>query len=112
MTKEMLNPIMQDAMVMGQNSTTAPSSVATDSWNCSCGKSGITSKFCPECGSSKPVTVVGWNCSCGQTNITSKFCPDCGAKKPEIPTTWTCPNCGVGGITSKFCPDCGHKKDN
>jgi membrane protease subunit (stomatin/prohibitin family) len=112
MTKEMLNPIMQDAMVMGQNSTTTHSSVATDSWNCSCGKSGITSKFCPECGSSKPVTVVGWNCSCGQTNITSKFCPDCGAKKPEFPTTWTCPNCGVGGITSKFCPDCGHKKDN
>ena len=111
MTKEMLNPIMQDATAVGQNATAIPSSVAADTWNCTCGKNGITSKFCPECGTPKPVPVVGWNCACGQTNITSKFCPECGAKKPEASPSWTCPNCGVVGITSKFCPDCGHKKE-
>lgn len=112
MTKEMLDPIMQDVSTIGQNVAATPTLGIADTWDCSCGKAGITSKFCPECGSPKPLPIVGWNCSCGQTNITSKFCPECGAKKPEAPETWTCPNCGVAGITSKFCPDCGHKKEN
>lgn len=104
MTKDALNPIMN-------NSTSIGASVVpdlSDSWTCSCGKSGITSKFCPECGGKKPEPIVGWTCACGKTGITSKFCPECGAKKPE-PTTWTC-SCGKSGITSKFCPECGQKK--
>jgi len=52
----------------------------------------------------------GWNCSCGQSNITSKFCPDCGQPMPVKQVTWTCPNCGKSGIESRFCPDCGSKK--
>lgn len=56
-------------------------------------------------------TDNGWTCpACGKSGITSNFCPDCGVKKPEA-VTWTCPNCGKRGITSKFCPDCGSKKE-
>jgi len=52
-----------------------------------------------------------WRCSsCGKTGITSKFCPDCGKAKPETPSTWTCKKCGKTGITSRFCPDCGKER--
>ena len=27
--------------------------------------------------------VQGWTCSCGQSGITGNFCPNCGSKKPE-----------------------------
>ena len=55
---------------------------------------------------------MAWTCpGCGQTGITSKFCPNCGAKKPE-PDVWDCPDCGTAGITSKFCPNCGKKKED
>ncbi len=54
---------------------------------------------------------AAWTCPmCGKSGITSKFCPDCGVKKPETAATWTCPNCGKTGITSRFCPDCGTEK--
>ena len=111
MTKDMLNPILHDATAMGQGVATLSASAISDNWDCSCGKTGISSKFCPECGSPKPVPVVGWNCLCGQTNISSKFCPECGAKKPEEPSIWACPKCGMTGISSKFCPECGYKKE-
>lgn len=106
MTKDALNPIMQTgadiggAVIPPQNS----------GWTCSCGKTGITSKFCPECGNAKPEENSGWDCTCGMKNVTSKFCPNCGAKKPEQ-ATWDCV-CGKCGITSKFCPECGHKKED
>lgn len=51
--------------------------------------------------------VPSWSCSCGKGGITSKFCPDCGSKRPEMPAVWNCPNCGTAGISSKFCPECG-----
>ena len=54
--------------------------------------------------------ITAWACpSCGKIGITSKFCPDCGAKKPE--ETWTCPDCGTRDIRSKFCPECGRKRE-
>ena len=54
---------------------------------------------------------AGWNCpNCGNTGITSKFCPECGTRKPES-ETWDCPNCGTKGIKTKFCPECGTKRD-
>lgn len=105
MTKDVLNPIMQGSADIGSGVVAATS----DTWNCTCGKTGIASKFCPECGVAKPTPVIGWNCACGQTNITSKFCPECGAKKP-LPSTWDC-ECGAKNITSKFCPECGHKRE-
>ncbi len=111
MTKDIITPMLSDAKDMGAQTSNAVASTASNGWNCSCGRSGILSRFCPDCGAVKPVLVTGWNCSCGQTNITSKFCPDCGMKKPEIPTIWSCPNCGKGEIETKFCPDCGYKRE-
>lgn len=55
--------------------------------------------------------VTAWTCpSCGKTGITSKFCPDCGVKKPDENYGWICPNCGRKDIKTKFCPDCGTEK--
>jgi hypothetical protein len=53
-----------------------------DKWTCSCGKTGITSNFCPDCGAKKLAPPAEWNCSCGAKGIKSKFCPECGAKRP------------------------------
>lgn len=91
----------------------APTVPAPDGWTCpDCGKTGITSKFCPDCGAKKPEPKVGWTCpACGMTNITSKFCPECGAKKPEPDAGWTCPDCGTKDIKTKFCPECGRKRN-
>ncbi len=53
-----------------------------DKWTCTaCGKTGITSNFCPDCGAKKLATPTAWDCVCGKKGITSNFCPDCGAKK-------------------------------
>ena len=112
MTKETMTPVMHEVSQMGRDFAGGANA---SGWNCSCGKAGITSKFCPDCGSSMPAPVVAnpgaWNCVCGCANITSNFCPNCGQKKPE-PATWNCSNCGNQGITSKFCPNCGQVKEN
>ncbi len=102
---------MSGVVDMTKNSMKSATEVAvTDAgWDCACGKKGITSKFCPECGAKKPEPKT-WDCACGTKGITSKFCPECGAKKPES-ATWDCA-CGTKGITSKFCPECGAKKEN
>ena len=81
-------------------------------WTCCEREHDKDIKFCPDCGSPKPVVVDNslWNCSCGQTNISSKFCPNCGTRKPETNTNWDCANCGQKNISSNFCPNCGSKK--
>ncbi|MGN1398989.1 MAG: hypothetical protein ACI4WG_03215, partial [Erysipelotrichaceae bacterium] len=111
LTKEALNPIVNNSAQMGANLGAVVNNSAENTWNCSCGEKNITRKFCPECGSPRPEPVKAdtWDCSCGAKGITSKFCPECGAKKPESPKPWTC-SCGASGITSKFCPECGAKK--
>lgn len=135
MTKDALNPLMQTGSEIG-GAVIPPQE--NGGWSCACGKAGITSKFCPECGSAKPEEKAGWDCACGKAGITSNFCPECGAKKPEDTTwdcacgktgitskfcpecgakkpektTWDCPNCGNKGIDAKFCPECGHKKED
>ncbi len=108
MTKDAFTPMMNDAAKMG-SAVGASVVPGADGWSCTCGRIGITSRFCPECGSPKPAPVTqGWSCACGKTGITSKFCPECGAKKPER-LAWDCA-CGKTGITSNFCPECGAKK--
>lgn len=94
-----------------QQPAPTPQPVVSDTWTCSCGASGITSKFCPSCGKPKPApkpAEKGWTCECGTSSITSKFCPECGKPKP-VDTGWTC-SCGASNITSKFCPECGKSK--
>lgn len=109
MTKDTVGPIIRDVAQIGKASVDLQSN--TSGWDCSCGKSGITSKFCPECGNAMPVTLATWSCSCGCRDITSKFCPECGQKKPALVDIWNCKICGTTDIKSKFCPNCGQKKE-
>lgn len=114
MTKDIMNPIVDQMSDVGKkpSAKSMPESNLVGAWNCSCGKNCITSKFCPECGTPKPVPndTIQWSCSCGCSNITTKFCPDCGSPRPSVPSVWNCPNCGCTDISSKFCPNCGQKK--
>ncbi len=107
---------MQQAQMQQQAAQPAPAAApaapAAEGWTCSCGKSGITGKFCPECGTKKPEPkppADSWTCSCGQSGITGKFCPECGSPRPA-PTSdgWTC-SCGAVN-KGKFCSECGAKK--
>ena len=84
MTKDALNPITDSASQVGTGFGSVISGQINDSWNCS---------------------------NCGTKGITSRFCPDCGTPRPVRDTGWDCPNCGAKGLKSKFCPDCGYKKD-
>ena len=84
---------------------------AVQGWTCSCGQSGITGNFCPNCGSKKPEPKPAgdsWKCACGAT-VTGKFCPECGSPKPApADDGWTCA-CGAVN-KGKFCSECGAKK--
>ena len=84
---------------------------AVQGWTCSCGQSGITGNFCPNCGSKKPEPKPAgdsWKCACGAT-ATGKFCPECGKPKPAVADNgWTCA-CGAVN-KGKFCSECGAKK--
>lgn len=114
MTKDIMNPIINQVSDIGKQptETVQPQTNLVSAWNCACGKSCITTKFCPECGFQKPIDVINglWNCTCGQVGINTNFCPNCGARKPVNNATWNCTNCGQTDITSNFCPNCGNKK--
>ncbi len=106
MTREAMAPMFGG---MQEPAPAAPTAPAGAGWTCACGQSGITSNFCPNCGSKRPAPVETWDCSCGQTGIASNFCPNCGSKRPAPAETWDC-SCGQTGITGKFCPECGTKR--
>ncbi|MDE7327051.1 MAG: SPFH domain-containing protein [Lachnospiraceae bacterium] len=108
MTKEAMAPIFGQPEPAA---APAPMVPAVEGWDCTCGQKGITSKFCPECGSPKLVPAETWDCpSCGAKGLIGKFCPECGSPKPTLAETWDCPSCGAKGLTGKFCPECGKKK--
>ena len=79
MTKDMLSPTLDSSMDIGKkimsgigNGRTCPN----------CGKVGVTTRFCPDCGTQMPSQSLSWNCTkCGKQGITSEFCPDCGQKR-------------------------------
>ena len=84
MTKEAIAPIMENGNATGNVIGETVNNLGLDSWNCSCGVSGIRSKFCPECGAKRPVSNTLWECKCGQKGIVSKFCPECGSKRQDV----------------------------
>ena len=43
----------------------------------------VTGKFCAECGSPVDVATDTWDCACGRKGLTGKFCDECGAKKED-----------------------------
>lgn len=108
----------QNLFAMGQQQNAqqpSPADVPPDTWNCSCGKTGNTGKFCGECGAPRPAQTQGWICSCGAVNK-GKFCPECGKPKPEGELLYKCDKCGWEPKDPKhppkFCPECGDPFDD
>ena len=96
----------QTASATSQTQTTA------DKWTCPNGHEA-SGKFCPECGSPKPVSD-SWTCTCGTVN-NGKFCSNCGQPKPETRRQYRCSNCGWQPEDAynppKFFPECGNVFD-
>ena len=75
----------------GFTSSTTDNQITGDEWKCpDCGKI-LTSKFCPDCGTTKPTPVPS---------------PTPSPTLTADPAIWVCPNCKKE-LTTKFCPDCG-----
>ena len=108
MQQQQLEMQQQQMQMQQQAAQAAP---AVQGWTCSCGQSGITGNFCPNCGSKKPEPKPAgdsWKCVCGAT-ATGKFCPECGSPKPAVADDgW---KCACGAVNKgKFCAECGAKK--
>ena len=110
MTKDALNPIMNTTADIG-SSVMQGVVASADTWDCTCGKTGIDGNFCSNCGAKKPAPIAPatWDCACGKTGIDGNFCPNCGMKKPEASTTWNC-SCGKTDIEGNFCSNCGNRR--
>lgn len=84
MTKEVMTPVLHDCTQIGTGVVPETENKITEKiWSCSCGKTNISTPFCPECGAKCPEPQQTWTCSCGAANLTSKFCPECGSMRKE-----------------------------
>ena len=104
----------QAAKAPQQPAQPAKPAPAAGGWTCP--KCGATAngKFCPECGTPKPIAPEGWTCSCGTVNK-GKFCSNCGTPKPAGTPKYKCDKCGWEpedpANPPKFCPECGDPFD-
>ena len=73
-------PGAQPYMAGMQQGMPGAQQTAPGSWQCQCGTIA-TGKFCPECGSPRPVVQDQLACSCGTVNK-GKFCQECGKSRP------------------------------
>jgi membrane protease subunit (stomatin/prohibitin family) len=83
MTRDAIGPIAEPTQEIGRTfgGIVNPPGTPSPFWDCLCGSKAIQSKFCPDCGTPKPVPAAEWNCPCGQTGITKNFCGECGTKR-------------------------------
>lgn len=80
MTKDAMQPMTEVATQIGQGL----GSIISDSWNCTCGQTGLTGNFCMNCGAKRSETdSASWNCTCGKVGNTGNFCDSCGKRKGE-----------------------------
>ena len=96
---------MQQMQAQQQNNAQASPSAETSGWNCGCGASGNTGKFCSQCGNQNRSFQSG-SAPCGAQNA-GNFCIECG--KPR-PSKIVCDKCGceiTAAPMPKFCPECG-----
>jgi len=105
---------MQQQQMQQQQPPQQQAAPAAGAWTCpNCGKPA-SGKFCPECGTPKPVAAEGWTCSCGTVNK-GKFCSNCGTPKPAGTPKYKCDKCGWEpddpANPPKFCPECGDPFD-
>lgn len=109
MTQDAFKPVTENAILMGESLGGAISK----EWDCSCGQTGISGNFCPNCGTKRPVqesSNILWDCSCGQLENRGNFCANCGAKRPiRYPVVWNCV-CGKKENRGHFCDNCGRKR--
>ena len=107
--------MQQQQMQQQQQPQAQQAQPAAGAWTCpNCGKPA-SGKFCPECGTPKPVQSEGWTCSCGTVNK-GKFCSNCGNPKPAGTPKYKCDKCGWEpddpANPPKFCPECGDPFDD
>lgn len=98
MTKDAMVPVMNTTSDMAEKMTNMMSNEQSSNVN-----TNIQQNL-------SQVIQEKWTCmGCGATGITSKYCPDCGMQRPEPRIVWSCPDCGTKEIESRFCPNCGRK---
>lgn len=113
-----INPndmVAMAAQAQQQKQAAAPQATQQNNgWNCSCGATGNTGKFCAMCGKPAPVDNNFWTCACGAKNK-GKFCCECGKPKPAGVPLFKCDKCGWEPEDPtkppKFCPECGDPFD-
>ena len=107
--------MQQQQMQQQQQPQAQQAQPAAGAWTCPNCSKPASGKFCPECGTPKPVQSEGWTCSCGTVNK-GKFCSNCGNPKPAGTPKYKCDKCGweppKGTKPPKFCPECGDPFDD